>query len=494
MAKKESHRHVTIDELASFCKRKGFVYPSGDIYGGIAGFFDAGPLGVEVLNNIKKEWWKYHVNQREDVVGIDGAIITNPKVWEASGHVTHFVDIAVRHVKTGEKFKVDKHELEAYADNDLYEVEGEFNPMFTTQVGPVEKDSVKAYLRPETAQTIFPNFRYVQDNARMQLPFGIAQVGKAFRNEISPREFLFRAREFEQMEVEYFIAPGTNCPFIDEIQGTTIPLLTEKMQEKSDNANEVDVHTAWKKKTIKTDWHAYWLATEYNWFVKLGADPGHFRARQHTTQEKSHYAVETWDLEYKFPMGWRELQGFANRGTFDLAQHQEHSKKSMELFDEKLKKKVLPEVVCEPSLGVGRAFLVFMLDAYTHDKERDNVVLRLSPKLAPYKAAILPIASKGEPVEIAHEVYRDLLEEFNVLFDKSGSLGRRYARNDEIGTPFCITVDNETALDKKVTIRHRDTTKQVRVDMQGLRHVLRDLIMDKVTFEEIGDVVETRAK
>jgi len=487
--KQESHRHVTIDELATFCKRKGFVYPSGEIYGGLAGFWDLGPLGVEVMNNIKKEWWKYHVHQREDVAGIDGAIITNPKVWEASGHVKHFVDVIVKNKKTGEKLKIDKHEIEAYEGNALYEVEGEFNPMFTTSVGPVAADAVKAYLRPETAQSIFPNFKVVQDNARLQLPFGIAQIGKAFRNEISPREFLFRSREFEQMELEYFIAPGMKCSLIDEIKGASIEIVPEKGK-----SGVMDVFDAHKKKVIQTDWHAYWLATEFNWFVSLGADAGHFRARQHTSEEKSHYAIDTWDLEYKFPMGWRELQGFANRGTFDLVQHQEHSKKSMELYDETLKKKVLPEVVCEPSLGVGRAFLVFMLDAYTVDSAREAVVLRLSPKLAPYKAAVLPIASKGESVTIAHEIYRDLLEEFTVLFDRTGSLGRRYARNDEIGTPFCITVDNDTITDKRVTIRHRDTTRQIRVPVTGLRDTLRNLILDKIIFEDAGELVETRVK
>ena len=480
-----------IDDLTAFCKRRGFVYPSGEIYGSLAGFWDFGPVGVELKNNIKREWWKFHVNSREDMAGIDGSIITNPKVWEASGHVGSFVDVMVVNRKTKEKTKVDKHELASLGKE--WEVKGEFNPMFTTQVGPIKEESTLAYLRPETAQLIFTNFKQVQENARLKLPFGIAQIGKAFRNEISPREFLFRSREFEQMEIEYFIAPNQKCPYMDEIKGIKIALLTEEVQKKNQTPKEISILEAFKKKIIKTDWIAYWLAQEYSWFLSLGVAPEKFRARQHTPEERSHYSSDTWDLEYEFPMGWRELQGFANRTDFDLKQHEKFSKKSMAIQDEEFGK-VLPHVVCEPSLGVERAFLVFLLSAYEYDKKRENIVLHLDPKLAPYKAAIFPLVSKGEQFEIAREIYRELLEEFNVLFDKSGSIGRRYARNDEIGTPFCITIDEQTAKDKTVTIRERDTTKQIRVKNSELIETLRKLINGKLSFADAGKLNETRKR
>lgn len=480
---------ITIEDLATFCKRRGFVYPSGEIYGSLAGFWDFGHLGVELKNNIKHQWWKFHVHGRDDVVGIDGSIITNPKVWEASGHVGHFVDVAIVNKKTKEKFKVDKHEVEKYEKDPHFEVKGEFNPMFTTNVGPIKEDSTLAYLRPETAQLIFTNFKFVQDNARLKLPFGIAQVGKSFRNEISPREFLFRSREFEQMEIEYFIAPKQPCPYLDEVQGIEIEILDEKSQEKGTKGKVMKILDAHKKSIIKSDWHAYFLALEFSWFLSLGANPEKFRARQHLTKEKSHYAVDTWDLEYNFPMGWRELQGFANRSDYDLKQHEKFSKKSLAIQDEE-QGKVLPEVVCEPSLGVERTFLVFLLDAYDYDKKRENIVLHLSPKLAPYKAAIFPLVSKGEMFDVSKEIYHDLLEEFNVLFDKSGSIGRRYARNDEIGTPFCITVDGQTLEDKTVTVRDRDTTAQIRVPVSKLHDTLRALINDKISFSDAGTPVK----
>lgn len=483
---------INIDELAVFCKRKGFVYPSAEIYGGLAGFWDYGHLGVELINNLKKEWWKSHVHQRADIEGIDGSIITNPKVWEASGHVGSFVDVAVVCKKCGHKGKIDRHESgKAKCEKCSGEliIKGEFNPMFVTNVGPVKEESVKAYLRPETAQLIFSNFKSVQENARLKLPFGIAQIGKAFRNEISPREFLFRCREFEQMEIEYFIARGMKCPYIDEIKKIKLMIYSEDMQKSKKEPKTMEIYKAWEKGVIKSDWHAYWIATEYSWFILLGANPDKFRARQHISEEKSHYAVDTWDLEYNFPMGWRELQGFANRGDFDLTQHQKYSGKNLEINDVNAGR-VLPDVVCEPSLGVGRAFLVFMLDAYGFNKKRENVVLRLSPKLAPYKAAVFPLISKGQVLEAAKEVYKDLLEEFNVFFDVSGSIGRRYARQDEIGTPYCITIDEQSLKDKSLTIRERDTTKQIRIKLYGLRDALRRLINDEVSFSNMGRAVK----
>lgn len=489
---------ITIDELATFCKRKGFVYPSGEIYGGLAGFWDFGPLGVELVNNLKRVWWNYHVQSRGDVAGIDGSIVTNPKVWEASGHVRHFVDVAVACKKCGYKTKVDKNELNGVKCDKCkgqYENLGEFNPMFITQVGPVKKDAMQAYLRPETAQSIFANFKLVYEHSRLKLPCGIAQIGKAFRNEIAPREFLFRAREFEQMELEYFIAPGMKCGFMDEIKGAELALYTEEMQSNEQKAKVMNIYQSWKKGIIKSDWHAYWLAKEFLWFVSLGARAEKFRARQHTNDEKSHYAIDTWDLEYEFPMGWRELEGVANRGTYDLMQHQEHSREKFEVIvDEATGEKVVPEVVCEPSLGVGRAFIVFMLEAYEHDAKRDNIVLHLNPKLAPYKAAVLPIVKGEEYEKLAKEILADLRKEFNVLYDKSGSIGRRYSRNDEAGTPYCITIDEDSVKKKTVTIRDRDTTKQIRIKIAELKNALRDLINGDTRFEKAGKIVETRVK
>ena len=479
---------ISVEEMAMFCKRKGFVYASGEIYGGFAGFWDFGNLGVELNNNLKNEWWKSHVTQRADIVGIDGSIITNPEVWKASGHVDRFIDIAVINKKTKEKFKVDKFEVEKYENNPDYEIKGEFNPMFFTNVGPVAKDAIKAYLRPETAQSIFVNFKVVQETARMKLPFGIAQVGKSFRNEIAPRNFLFRSREFEQMEIEYFIKPGQKCPY--EIPDEEILIYSVDSQEQGKEPVKMKIRDALKKKIIQKDWHAYWLATEFLWFKNLGANPENFRIRQHLKEEKSHYASDTWDLEYNFPFGWKELEGIADRSNFDLSQHEKFSKKDLHIFDEETKKKILPEVICEPSLGVGRALIVFLFDSYYYDKERGNVVLKLHPKLAPIKAAIFPIVKRPELEKIAEEVLNDLSEEWNVIYDKSRSIGRRYARNDEIGTPFCITIDEESLKKKDVTVRDRDTTKQIRVKISELEDVFEKLINKKLKFEQAGKPVK----
>jgi len=486
-----SEKEISIEELAVFCKRKGFVYPSGEIYGSFAGFWDFGPLGVELKNNIKKEWWKFHVHAREDIVGIDGAIITNPKIWEASGHVSNFVDLAVVCKKCGYKTKIDKHEIKKARCEKCsgeYETKGEFNPMFETQIGPIKNDSTTAYLRPETAQLIFANFKNVIENARLKLPFGIAQIGKSFRNEISPREFLFRCREFEQMEIEYFTAQGMKCPFIDEINEVEIEILTSEMQMQKKLGKKIKIIDAYKKGLIKNDWHAYFLGLELSWFLSLGANIDKFRARQHSEEERSHYAADTWDLEYKFPMGWRELQGFADRSNYDLKQHEKLSKQKMEIQDEQFGK-LIPNVICEPSLGVERAFLVFMLSAYENNKKRENIILHLDAKLAPYKAAVFPLISKGEVLKMSRDIYYNLLKDFNILFDKSGSIGRRYARNDEIGTPFCITIDENSLRDKSITIRDRDTTKQIRIKISDLSDILSKLINKKIRFEDTGKIV-----
>jgi glycyl-tRNA synthetase len=478
---------ISIEEMTMFCKRRGFVYPSGDIYGGLAGFWDFGHLGVELKNNIQSEWWNFHVRQREDMVGIDGSIITNPKVWEASGHVSNFLDIAVVCKKCKNKTKIDKYELgkvKCEKCGGEFEDKGEFNPMFTTQVGPVREDSITTYLRPETAQLIFTNFKYVYDNARMKLPFGIAQIGKSFRNEIAPRDFLFRAREFEQMEIEYFVNPKKKCPY--EIPDVEIFVYSVDMQEKGLEPQKMKLKTAYKNKIIKTDWHAYWLGQEFLWFINLGADPDKFRIRQHLTDEKSHYALDTWDFDYKFPFGWKELQGMANRTDYDLKQHEKFSKKDLKIFDEETKEKFLPHVVCEPSQGVGRAFLVFMFDAYFYDKERGNIVLKLHPKLAPIKAAVFPIVKREDFEHLAKDIIDGLKSELNVIYDGSGSIGRRYARNDEIGTPYCITIDEQSIKKLDVTIRDRDTKKQIRVKIINLKKILQELICNKIKFDEIN--------
>jgi len=494
---KLKNKKIDIEELTKFCKRKGFVFTSGEIYGGLAGFWDFGPLGAELKKNIKEQWWDYHVRQRDDVVGIDGSIITHPKTWEASGHVESFSDIIVKCKKCKKMSKIDKGEFGKIrcGCGGEYKLLGEFNLMFTTQVGPIEGESLKSYLRPETAQLIFTNFKNVLDSSRIKLPFGIAQMGKAFRNEISPRDFLFRSREFEQMEIEYFISPKTKCPY--KIGNTKILIYSDKMQEKNKEPVVMSFKQAYHRGIIKTDWHAYWLEQEYLWFLGLGADPKKFRIRQHTKDEKSHYALDTWDLEYEFPFGWKELEGMANRTDFDLSQHERFSKKELRYFDEETggkHKKILPHVICEPSLGVERSFLVFLFDAYQYDVQRENIVLSLHPKLAPVKAAVFPIVKKKEFIKIAEDIFNELKKYFHVVYDENGSIGRRYARQDEIGTPYCIAIDGQTPKDKSVTIRNRDDTKQIRVKIKNLKEILEKLINSEIEFKRAGKIVETRVK
>jgi glycyl-tRNA synthetase len=507
--------NISIEELANFCKRKGFIFRSSDIYGGFAGFWDFGFLGAELKNNIKKDWWKFFVQNREDMTGIDGSIITHPTVWVASGHASSFLDLMLTCFKCKNKVRADhliEDKLKIPADGlkakeinklvkknnikcpkcdaDFEEVE-DFNLMFKTQVGPLEDKSSIAYLRPETAQVIFADFKQITETSRLKLPFGIAQVGRAFRNEISPRDFLFRCREFEQMEIEYFVHPDkvNDCPFVDEILDHKIVVYSAEMQQKGEEAKEMTMKEALDKGIIKTTWHAYWLATEHKWFTNLGAKPENFRIRQHLPEEKSHYALDTWDLDFKFPFGWKELQGMANRTDFDLQQHIKYSKKDLSLFDEETKQKVVPHVVAEPSQGVERAFLVFLCDAYTKDKEKGNIILKLHPKLAPIKAAIFPIIKQEEYINFSKDIYNDLKKDFHVMFDNSGSIGRRYARNDEIGTPYCITVDEESLKNNDATIRDRDTTKQIRVKISELKEVLRKLINKEINFEDAGILV-----
>ncbi|MBI2141169.1 glycine--tRNA ligase [Candidatus Woesearchaeota archaeon] len=511
--KQPQAKKLTIDEMATFCKRKGFVYQNSEIYGGMSGFFDYGPLGVELKNNIKHEWWKAHVRSRADVVGIDGSIITHPKVWEASGHVANFTDIMARCGKCGNSTRADhlvedktkaatagmnaQQLQEAIAKNkikcprcgsDQLKIAQPFNLMFKTTVGPSEGKEAEAYLRPETAQLIFANFKLVQENARMKLPFGIAQIGKAFRNEISPRDFLFRCREFEQMEIEYFVHPNKieKCPYVEEFYSHDLNVLTSEMQKKKDEQHKkMKVKEMLDKKLI-LPWHAYWLAFEHNWFVGLGAKSENLRIRQHVKEEKSHYATDTWDLEYNFPFGWKELEGTSNRSDYDLQQHIKASGKDLSYFDPETSAKVVPHVVAEPSLGVDRTFLVFLFDAYEYDSKRENIVLHLNPKLAPIKIAVFPLLSnKEELVAAAKKIYDELRQDFSCFYDENASIGRRYARMDEVGTPFCVTFDFDSLKDHAVTIRDRDTTKQARVKIKELPGILWQLLSGKTSFDKL---------
>ncbi len=502
---------LTIDEMATFCKKKGFVYPSSELYGGIAGFFDYGPLGADLKENLKRSWWQFHVHEREDIVGIDGSIIAHPKIWQASGHAECFGDVMVECKKCHERLRADvliEDTLKIQADglsaedlqkliienkvgcpkckaNDFTDAKA-FNLMFTTNVGPIENEESKAYLRAETAQIIFSAFKNVFETSRMKLPFGIAQMGKAFRNEIAPRNFLFRCREFEQMEIEYFIHPDdtNNCPFIEEVMDYSMLVYSSDMQLNKKEPKEMKIKELLENGVIKTQWHGYWLAKEHQWFVSLGANGSKFRIRQHLPDEKSHYALDTWDLEYEFPFGWKELQGMANRTDFDLQQHMKHSKKDLSIFDEGTQKKIVPHVVAEPSQGVDRAFLVFMYDAYEEDKERGNIVLKLSNKLAPIKAIVCPLIKK-DLSELSREVYDVLKTEMHVQYDQAGSIGKRYARADEIGIPYGITIDHDSLEKKDVTIRDRDSTEQKRVKISELKDVMKKLISYEIKFEDL---------
>ncbi|MDP2750120.1 MAG: glycine--tRNA ligase [Nanoarchaeota archaeon] len=496
-----SEKQFTVEDLATFCKKKGFVYQNSEIYGGFGGFWDYGHLGVELNNNIKQEYWRRFVHAREDVVGIDGTIIANPMVWKASGHVDCFSDILLECSKCHEKVRGDyliEQSLKISADgmkiDEINEKVKEnniacpkcagqlmpgkqFNLMFSTNVGPVQTDNSTTYLRPETAQLIFTNFKLVSESARMKLPFGICQIGKAFRNEISPRDFLFRVREFEQMEIEYFVHPAelNHCSHINDVKHMKVNLISEEMQKKSEPHIEITIGHMLDKKML-CQWHAYWLAEVYQWFLDMGIKKENLRLREHLKDELAHYASACFDIEYKFPLGWKEIHGSANRLTFDLTQHAKFSGKDLSYFDQATNARVVPAVI-EPSQGVGRAFLAFMFDAYNDDKERGNVVLKLHPRLAPIKIGIFPLVSNKEDLMAkARKVFDMLRKDFYCTFDRSGSIGRRYARADEQGIPFCVTVDFDSLENNDVTIRSRDTTEQIRVKIDELPTKLRKML------------------
>jgi len=424
---------VDMEKLVSLCKRRGFIFPSSEIYGGLSACWDYGPLGIELKRNIRDAWWRSMVRERDDMVGLDSSIMMHPQTWVASGHVEGFKDPLVECKACHQRWRADE-----ARDGRCPACGGElteprmFNLMFKTFFGPVEEEAQVVYLRPETAQGIFVNFANIMDSARKKLPFGIAQIGKAFRNEITAGNFIFRSREFEMMEVEFFVKPGT-----DE------------------------------------EWLKYWLDERLNWYVKLGIKRENLRLRQHAKDELAHYARACYDVEYLFPMGWSELEGIANRGDFDLTQHSKSSGRDLSYFDPDSGERYIPYVI-EPSAGVDRSALAFLVDAYDEepDKEGLRVLLRLHPDLAPIKVAVLPLSRNETLLPMAREVYADLRQCFMTQYDDAQSIGRRYRRQDEIGTPFCVTIDFQSLEDKQATIRERDSMKQIRVPMAELKNSL----------------------
>ena len=464
-------RAATMDKIVALCKRRGFVFPGSDIYGGLANTWDYGPLGVELKNNVKQLWWRTFVQRRRDIVGLDAGILMHSRVWEASGHVVNFNDPLVDCKTCKSRFRADHlieeklgqhvdgkspEELTAilaaanlpcpHCGNRTLTDARQFNMMFRTTIGPVAETGVQVYLRPETAQAMFVQYKNIVATARVKLPFGIAQIGKAFRNEITPGNFIFRDIEFEQMEIEYFVRPGEG--------GTAFE---------------------------------GWLEAMRTWLDLIGLSAEHLRVREHAAEELSHYSNRTVDFEYQFPgpMGWKELYGLANRTDFDLRQHQEHSGEDLTYFDQASNTRFLPHVI-EPTFGVDRTVLVLLLDAYDEEETVDvngkpdtRIVLRLHPRIAPYKAAVLPLMKKPDLAGPARELFDRLEAETGALvdYDETGNIGKRYRRQDEIGTPFCFTVDYETLEDQAVTVRDRDTTNQQRLPLADVPAFLREQIM-----------------
>jgi glycyl-tRNA synthetase len=422
-----------MEKIVSLCQRRGFIFPSSEIYGGLSSCWDYGPLGVELKRNIKDAWWRSVVQERDDIVGLDASILMHPQTWASSGHLEGFSDPLVECKNCHLRWRVDD-----LKDKNCPSCGGElteprlFNLMFKTFMGPVEEEANVVYLRPETAQGMFVNFQNVVNTTRKRIPFGITQIGKAFRNEITTGNFVFRSREFEQMELEFFVKPGT-----DE------------------------------------EWFNYWLEERFNWYVNLGIKKEHLQLREHTKGELAHYARACYDIDYLFPMGWAELEGIANRGDFDLVQHTKYSGKSLDYFDDETKERFVPYII-EPSAGVDRSALAFLCDAYDEEPAEDEirVLLHLHPSLAPIKVAVLPLSRREKLVEAAKQVYADLRQCWIVDYDDAQSIGRRYRRQDEIGTPFCITIDFQSLEDEQVTIRERDTMKQIRVPISELKATL----------------------
>ena len=430
-----------MEKIVSLCKRRGIIFQSSEIYGGLGSVWDYGPLGVELKRNVKEAWWKAVVQQRDDVVGLDSAILMHPKVWEASGHLDSFTDPMVECKVCNRRFREDDiSENKCPYDGGELTDPRMFNLMFKTFMGPVEEDAAVVYLRPETAQGIFVNFENVLNSTRKRLPFGIAQIGKTFRNEITPGNFTFRTREFEQMELEYFVKPGTDQEWLDK-----------------------------------------WIEERFNWYLALGIRKENLRLRPHGPDELAHYAKACTDIEYLFPMGWSELEGIANRTDFDLRRHAKASGKSLSYFDEEAKEHIVPFVI-EPSGGVDRATLAFIVDAYreeevptaTKGKTETRVLLKLHKDLAPVNVAVLPLSRNQKLAPLAREVLDTVRPHFRTQFDDAQSIGRRYRRQDEIGTPLCVTIDFDSLDDHQVTIRDRDTMSQIRVDIDNLVDALKD--------------------
>ena len=433
---------VTMDKIVALCKRRGLIFPASEIYGGVANTYDYGHYGVLLKQNVKDAWWRAMLQERDDVVALDSAIIQHPRTWEASGHLAGFTDPLVDCRTCKQRFRADhiselqcgqkpsRHPGEA-EQCDLTEAR-EFNLMFKTTVGPVEDSGSVAYLRPETAQGIFLDFKQTLQVARKKPPFGIAQIGKSFRNEITPGNFIFRTREFEQMEMEFFVPPDQAA-----------------------------------------HWYEHWCAERRAWYERYGIRPDHLRLRPHEADELSHYSSGTSDVEYLFPIGWSELEGIANRGDFDLSAHAEASGQKLEYFDPETKERYVPHVI-EPAAGADRALLAFLCDAYDEEELEGEMrtVLKLHPQLAPVKVAVLPLVKKDGQPEVAREIFETLRRDMQAEYDEGGSIGKRYRRQDEIGTPWGVTVDHQTLEDRTVTLRDRDTLEQERIAIDDLRDEL----------------------
>lgn len=423
-----------MEKLVSLCKRRGFVFQSSEIYGGLGSVWDYGPLGVELKKNIKERWWRSMVHEREDIEGLDAAILMHPKVWEASGHIAGFTDPLIDCKQCKNRFRADDPRLKGTpgqpdgqcpvcGNKGTLTAPRLFNLMFKTFMGPVEEAAAVVYLRPETAQGIYVNYLNVLQSSRQKIPFGIAQIGKAFRNEITPGNFTFRTREFEQMEMQFFVKPGS-----------------------------------------EGEWFETWKASRMAWMQSLGIRPEKLRFHQHGPGELAHYAKDAYDIQYEFPFGWQEFEGIHNRTDFDLTNHQKASGKKLEYLDTVTNERFIPYII-ETSAGADRTTLAVLVDAYHEDdvEGEKRVVLRLRPSLAPLKAAVLPLVNKDGMPEIARRIHDDVRRRYNVFYDDGGSIGRRYRRQDEAGTPFCITVDGQTTQDQTVTVRDRDTLLQERV-------------------------------
>ncbi len=428
------------DRIVNLSRRRGFVFPSAEIYGGFRSTYDYGPLGVLMLRNVKAAWWRSMVQLRDDIVGLDAAILSPPAIWKASGHLQNFTDPLVDCRNCRERFRLDKLEDPTTCPNcgakDSFTEPRQFNLMFKTFAGPIEESAAEVYLRPETAQGMFVNFNNVVTTSRKKPPFGIAQIGKSFRNEITPGNFVFRTREFEQMEMEYFVPPAESA-----------------------------------------QWYEYWTQARYRWYVDLGIPESKLRLRPHDADELSHYSSATSDVEFLFPWGWDELEGIANRGDFDLTQHSKASGEKLEYFDQATGERYVPHVI-EPAAGATRTMMAFLMAAYDEEEVRGEkrTVLRLDSRLSPYQVAVLPLSRNEKLSPLARDVLHRLQPDLMTEYDETQSIGRRYRRQDEIGTPLCVTVDFESLEDKAVTIRQRDTMEQTRVSIEDVVGHVRSLL------------------